>query len=357
MLSYIIRRLLLMIPTLLGMTMVVFLVMALAPGGVGAALQAAEQGMRPEERQAMRLYYEQRYGLGHPLPVQYLRWLNNISPLGFRQNPDGSFGTLAIKAPDLGRSFLRDRPVTAVVAEALPITLLLNIITIPIIYALSITSGIAAARKRGQTFDVASGVVYIALWSMPVMWVGVLLLGFLANRDFLQWFPTGGLSDTLAHTMRFFPSWTDDGFQRGWLLDRLWHLVLPIVCMTYGGFAFLTKLMRASMLENLSADFARTARAKGLSENVVVYRHVLRNSLLPLITVAAGLLPSLLGGSLIVETIFSINGMGRLMVDAIYQRDREIVLSVTFVVGFISLLSLLIADICYALADPRVSYE
>ena len=125
----------------------------------------------------------------------------------------------------------------------------------------------------------------------------------------------------------------DGQFQRGWLLDAIWHLVLPVICISYGGFAFLAKLMRSSVLENLSADFARTARAKGLPENVVLFRHVLSNSLLPLITVAAYILPGMLGGSLIVETIFGINGMGRLMIEAIYMKDRELVMSETLVVG------------------------
>jgi peptide/nickel transport system permease protein len=244
-----------------------------------------------------------------------------------------------------------------VVAEALPITLLLNVLTIPIIYAVAITAGIRAARHRGKAFDVASGTILIGLWSMPTMWIGVMCIGFLANRDFVRMFPTGGLHDTLAATMPFLPAWGAGGWQRGWLLDVLWHLVLPIFCLTYGGFAFLSKLMRASVLENLSADFARTARAKGVSEHLVLYRHVLSNSVLPLITVAAGILPGLLGGSVVVESIFSINGMGRLMIEAINMRDRELVLAQTLVIGVVSLVSLLIADICYAVADPRVSYE
>jgi peptide/nickel transport system permease protein len=141
------------------------------------------------------------------------------------------------------------------------------------------------------------------------------------------------------------------------VLDSLWHLALPVTCLTLGSFAFLSKLMRASILENISADFARTARAKGLSDRVVLYRHVLRNSLLPLITVAASILPGLLGGSVIVESIFSIKGMGKLMIDAIYMKDRELVMSETLVVGIIGLVSLLVADVCYAIADPRVSYD
>ena len=133
--------------------------------------------------------------------------------------------------------------------------------------------------------------------------------------------------------------------------------MLPVVCLTYSGFAFLTKLTRASVLENLQSDYARTARAKGASERAVLWRHVFRNSLLPLITVAASILPGLLIGSVIVETIFSIDGMGRLVVEAVQMRDREVVLSVTLVTGLLTLVSYLLMDICYAVADPRVSYE
>jgi ABC-type dipeptide/oligopeptide/nickel transport system permease component len=254
-------------------------------------------------------------------------------------------------------SFLRNRPVAAIVMERLPITLLLNLTTIPIAYAVAVTTGIFAARHRGKTFDVVSGTTFLALWSIPTMWTGVMAIGFLANKDYLPWFPTTGLHDLTADSMAFLPHWVGGEFQRGWLLDSLWHLVLPIACLTYGEFAFLSKLMRSSMLENLSADFARTARAKGLAENVVLFRHVLSNSILPLITVAAATIPALMGGSVIIEQIFSINGMGRLMIDAIYTRDQEVVLSVTLVVSIVTVVSLLMADICYALADPRITYD
>ena len=151
--------------------------------------------------------------------------------------------------------------------------------------------------------------------------------------------------------------WGGDEWTSGFLADRLWHLVLPVVCLSYGGFAFLSKLVRTSMLENLLSDFARTARAKGVHEHDVLWRHVFRNGLLPLITVSAGLLPALLGGSVIVETIFSIDGMGKLAVEAVKGRDRELVLSLTLISGFLTLIGYLIADLCYAVADPRVSYE
>jgi peptide/nickel transport system permease protein len=359
MLNYIIRRLLLMLPTIVGMTLMVFLVMAISPGGLTAALRTQEGNMRPEQRAKIEAYYNKRYGLDKPPMVQYVRWLNQVMPVGVKDAGSGfpARWREGFKMPDLGESLMRHRPVLDVIAEALPITLLLNIITIPLIYAISVTAGIYAARRRGHAFDVAWGTTSLALWSIPVMWAGVMFLGLFANRDILNLFPAAGLHDLLADQMRFFPSWSGGAFQRGWLLDMLWHLTLPIVCLTYGGFAFLSKLMRASVLENLSADFARTARAKGLSERAVLFRHVLSNSVLPLITVAAGILPGLLGGSLIVESIFSINGMGRLMIEAIYQKDRELVMSETFVIGVVSLISLLIADLCYAAADPRVTYE
>jgi peptide/nickel transport system permease protein len=357
MLSYIIRRLLLMIPTLIGITLLVFLIMALSPGGLGASLKNAEGNMRPEERKAVEAYYKKRYGLDQPIWKQYLRWLHRISPIGFKTDADGNWGRFGFKVPDFGESFLRKQPVMDVFAQAVPVTLLLSLISVPIVYSIAITTGIYAAKKRGQWFDVSTNVVFLALWSMPTMWVGVMLLGYFCNRDKLEWFPTGGLHDTMAQSMAFLPHWVDGQFQRGWLLDALWHLVLPVFCISYGGFAFLARLMRASVLENLYSDFARTARAKGLADNVVLFRHVLSNSLLPLITVAAYILPGLLGGALITEYIFSINGMGRLMIEAIMMKDREIVMSETVVVGFISLVSLLIADVLYAVADPRVAYD
>ena len=143
----------------------------------------------------------------------------------------------------------------------------------------------------------------------------------------------------------------------GFLFDRLWHLVLPVFCLSYGGFAFLSRLTRGAVLENLLSDYARTARAKGVEEKNVLWRHVFRNSLLPLITLAAGLLPSLIGGSVIIEQLFSIDGMGRLAIEAVNARDRELMLSLTMIGGLLTLAGYLIADLCYAIADPRVSYD
>ena len=410
MLTYTLRRLLLVLPTLLGISLVVFLVMALSPGGLTAeSLVPIGGDIKQEQRKAIIAYYNQRYGLDQPLPIQYLTWLNNVSPIGFERDAQGGWGAFSfIKGIDWGNSLHYGRSVSDILSERIPITLLLNILTLPFIYALAIYIGMRAALRRGQRFDVNSNLVLLGLWSAPSMLVGVLLLGFLANSQYLQWFPTAGLSSATADLMPMMPhtshasdvwllffavvlglvfgSWLSrirawgpkrtffsiatsatltlalattgmsGTWVQGFLLDRIWHLILPIICLSYGGLAALAKLTRTSILENLSADFARTAKAKGCSEERVLWGHVMRNSLLPLITVSAGLLPSLLAGSLIVENIFSINGMGQLVVEAVKNRDRELVLAISAISGFLTLAGYLIADLLYAWVDPRVSY-
>lgn len=460
MLIYLLRRIALMVPTLFGITIVVFVVMAAAPGGISAQSLVDGTNLEPETRRALEDYYNRLYGLDQPAPVQYLRWLNNISPIGFSREADGSLGSFSLwKGSDLGVSFRYGRPVIDLLAERLPITLLLNLLSIPLIYAVSIAIGVQAARARGGRFDVASNVVLLGLWSVPTMLAGVLFIGFFASEQYWRWFPTAGLVRREAVDQTFLPwlgSMSDvigmflavglaatllvwaaakapraarrvgggllgaslgylmaadlngmapgglhlvlaaigallvgglaglgsaalriavagglgvgvgiglaraagvEVVQGGYLFDRAWHLVLPVIALSYGGLAFLAKLTRSSLLENLAADYARTARAKGVDEETVLWRHVFRNSLLPLITVSATLLPSLLAGSVIIESIFSIDGMGKLAVEAVQTRDRELVLSVTLISGLLTLAGYLLADIAYAIADPRVSYD
>ena len=458
--TYLVRRILLMFPTLIGITLVVFLVMASSPGGIGAQHLSEGQNLEPQAKKALEDYYNRLYGLDQPAPLQYLRWLNNISPAGFTFDEHHRLAGFSLfKGSDLGTSFRFGRPVRDLVAERVPITLLLNLLSLPLIYAGAIAIGVRAAQERGRAFDIASGGIILALWSVPTMLAGILLIGFLASEQYWHWFPTAGLNRREALDMPFLPHWhhpraglallggllvggallgavgrwlpqracvaamgalgaglgftmadalpggggvivhavlmlaigsalgafaglAGRGFRawgfallgsllgvwisrhwggaewtNGFLADRLWHLVLPVICLSYGGFAFLSKLVRTSMLENLLSDFARTARAKGVREHDVLWRHVFRNGLLPLITVSAGILPALLGGSVIVETIFSIDGMGKLAVEAVKGRDRELVLSLTLISGLLTLIGYLLADLCYAVADPRVSYE
>jgi len=246
--------------------------------------------------------------------------------------------------------------VISLILEALPITMLINLIAFPLIYLVAIPTGMLAAARRGSWFDVLSGGLFIALWSIPVVWAGVLAIGFLANNQYLGLFPVAGLSATDASTMSFLPHMGTNGFERGWLLDMGWHLVLPVVCLVYAGFAVLSRQTRAAMLDNFNADYVRTAKAKGVSRRDIVMRHVFRNSLLPLITMFVSIFPSMLSGSVIVEKIFSIPGMGSLMLEAIGLHDSEIMLANTVMIGCVTLAALLLADILYAVADPRVSY-
>ena len=458
--NYLIRRMLLMMPTLLGITLIVFTIMVAAPGGITVQSLVAGQQLDPQAKKALTDYYNRLYGLDQPAPVQYLRWLNNISPVGFTFDEENHINGFSFwKDMNFGTSFRYGRPALDLIMERIPITLLLNLLSLPLIYLGAIFIGVRAASERGKAFDANSNAVMLMLWSIPTMLAGVLLIGFFANEQYWRWFPTGGLSERAALDMPFLPHWssfgactglilsicagsiaaayaglkikpktrsllmfsigawlghtmvsalneplhwlvaltiiitsaslcyavaksryaplrlsfmlllgaglgaiafhnmTDGEFTRGFLLDRLWHLILPIICLSYGGIAFLAKLTRTAVLENLLADYARTARAKGLPESIVLWRHVFRNSLMPLITVGAALLPSLLAGSVIVETLFSIDGMGKLAVEAVFARDRELVLSITLMSGILTLFGYLIADICYAIADPRVSYE
>ena len=198
-----------------------------------------------------------------------------------------------------------------------------------------------------------------ALWVNWLIWplciAAVLVLISRSNSRMFRTIVFAGLSIGVA--VLFAMQMLSGTFISGFLADRIWHLILPIIVLSYASFASLSKIMRTSILENLNADYARTARAKGVAEDDVLWQHVFRNSLLPLITILAGILPSLLAGSVIVEQIFSIDGMGRLVIEAVQARDRELVLSITLISGILTLIGYLISDILYTLVDPRVQYD
>jgi len=325
--TYIIRRLLLMIPTLLGITVMVFAVSRIAPGDP-VSLSMGPGGQMDAERAAdVRAARMRLYGLDKPVHEQYLTWLGRVVRL------------------DFGDSIKHHRPVIDLIKERLPITLTLNILAFVIVYSVSIPVGVLAAVRHRRFFDRASSVILFMLWSLPVMLVGQMMIGYLCGPD--GWFPPSGLSSNYADDLPFFP----------WLWDRLWHLVLPVVCLSYTGFAYLTKQVRAGMLDNLRADYVRTARAKGLSNRVVILRHAFRNSIIPVITILATLLPAMLAGSVIIERIFSVPGMGLLAFEAVTTRDYNVVMAVATVGGVLNLVGLLLGDIAYAIADPRISFE
>lgn len=511
--SYIIRRLLLMVPTLLGITFMIFMLIALSPGGIGAALQAGQGAMEASSRAEREAYLEERYGLDDPAVVQYLRWLGRISPIKFGQRdqvapsgemvrpprllkppplagswyaadgiprppmverapeaaasvqdrqsafaeaaraysearsayamsrigvqealrryaalaglkgatkPDGKIiesvfvragpdestpelaaamsevralgeasvevyrvalerrkrlielfdirpypedgvglipGVVSLALPDLGTSFSKSQPVKDLIRTRLPVTLMLNLLAVPLIYLIAIPSGMLAATRQGTWIDTLSGALFVALWSIPVVWAGVLMIGFLASDRYLGWFPVAGLHSADADRFAFLPTFGPEGFHRGYVLDTLWHICLPVACIVYGGFAILSKQTRAAMLENFNADYVRTAKAKGVAGRDIVFRHVFRNSLLPLITMFATVFPAMFSGSVVVERIFSIPGMGSLILESINLRDRELLLANVTMIGVVNLLALLMADILYAMADPRISYK
>ena len=506
MLSYLVRRIALMVPTLLGITLMVFMLLALAPGGIGAGLAVQGGQMSDTSRVAqMQAYLEDRYGLNDPVIVQYARWLGRLSPVkfGMRDLRDGNgervpaprsiedpplakafpeapvdvpafvpaagddavpqfkklqrdaegtrreyvgsvrlfkdaiadyaraagsplkerlnakggadprdFADVAfdhaspawpklekaasdmhakhaaavvaqsramaafrarpyppsgipiipdvvsLDTPDLGVAFSKNRPVWDLIAAALPVTLLINLIAFPISYLIAVPTGMLASVRRGSWFDVFSGFLYLSLYSIPTVLAGVFAIGFLANKQYLGWFPVSGLHESGSEAFTFLP-YTDGGglWHRGYLADTLWHVGLPVLCLVYGSFAVLSKQTRASMLDNFNADYVRTAKAKGVARRDVVLRHVFRNSLLPLITMFVGIFPAMLAGSVVIERIFTVPGMGSLIIEAIDLRDRELILADTFLIACVNMLALLLADVLYAAADPRVSYD
>ena len=330
--TYVLKRLLLMIPTLLGITALTFAIIQLAPGDpamlrIGSSLQ----GTIGEQQLAQAIIEKTRkeFGLDQPIHIQYWLWLKKIATL------------------DFGRSYKDNRPVMERIWERLPITLQLNIISIILVYVLAIPIGIFSSTHQYSFSEKVTTVFLFILYSLPSFWVATLLILFLGGGDYLHWFPITGISSLNADQMRFFP----------WLLDRLWHLVLPVSCLTYGALAYVSRQMRAGMLETIRQDYIRTARAKGLTENAVIFKHALRNSLIPIVTLLGFLLPALFGGSVIIESIFTIPGMGQLGFEAILSRDYPVIMAIEVIAAFLTLLGLLIYDLCYALVNPTISLE
>jgi ABC-type dipeptide/oligopeptide/nickel transport system permease component len=342
MVNYILRRFALLVPTLIGMSFILFSVVRAAPGltssqAFGTANTGNEGAMQSNElheqmRQAAlrRLHMIDENGKPIPLPLQFTGWLWD--------SVRGKFGE-SIQYKGV--------PVLDLIEERLPTTLALNVISTLLIYLIAIPGGMLSATQRAGTFDRLWGLGSLALYSLPQIWIGGLLIGYLANPQNLGWFPPAGLHSLDTDHFTFFL------YSR----DYLWHLVLPLALYTYGGFAVMSKQMRASILDNLDMDYSRTARAKGVPALTVLTRHVFRNSLIPLIVMSAGLLPGLLGGSIVVEEIFSIKGMGQLAIEATRARDLPVIQATAFIGSVLSLISLLLADLAMAIADPRVSYD
>jgi len=327
--SYFVRRLLLIIPTLFGISIISFLIIHLAPGDPAAfKLGQEELGGQPLTAQMIN---ETRalYGLDQPLSVQYVRWFKRIVTL------------------DFGESLRDHRPVIAKLRERIPVSIMLSAISLLLAYLLAIPLGIYSATHQHAAGERLITVLLFALYSLPNFWLATMVIVYLGGGDFWNVFPVYGLQSS------GYESWT--WWQQ--LRDEIWHLILPVTCMTYYTLAVLSRYMRTGMLETIRQDFIRTARAKGLSERVVVYRHALRNSLIPIITLMADVLPALVGGSIVVETLFSIPGMGLLSYEAVFSRDYPLLMGIFILSALMTLAGILISDFLYTLVDPRIGYE
>lgn len=332
MLIYIARRILLMVPTLIGITLLLFVVLQLAPGDPAAVKFGGMDGgggmNAGEEVEAAITKFRQKHRLDDPLLTQYLVWIGHVATL------------------DFGYEF--NRPNVEVRVELwrrMKVTLSITGISVVLIYLLAIPLGILSAVKQGTAIDKVSTLGLFLLYSLPTFWAGLMLI-IIFGKTGLDWLPILGLHDKDAATM------TDWQYVK----DMALHLVLPVATFTYGGLAYLSRQMRVGMLETIHQDYIRTARAKGLSERTVIYRHALRNSVIPVITVFASILPILIGGSLIVEVVFGIPGMGNYTYEGVLRRDYNVVMATTTMTAFMTLFGFLLSDILYAMVDPRISY-
>lgn len=336
--SYLLKRLALMIPTFVGVTLIGFLVMHLAPGdpaelraagglggrgGAGVSLQ--KRGVVDQALADWRALY----GLDKPLHVQYLVWMRNLFTL------------------DFGQSFKDNQPVWSKIVERLPVTLKLELLSLLLVYLVAIPLGVYSATHPYSLGDQLTTLAAFALFSIPVVWAATMALVFICGGDFYYWFPPSGLTSIDYETT--WPVWDK-------IRDQAWHLFLPVVLLSYASFAGLSRYMRSSMLEVLRQDFVQVARAKGLSERVVILKHALRNSLIPQVTIMAELLPGLIGGSVIIETVFSIPGMGQLGYEAVLARDYPVVLALLTVSAILTMIGILLSDVLLAAVDPRIAF-
>lgn len=320
MLAYLLKRVLYAIPLLFGLLTVTFFIIHLAPGDPTSVY--IQSSVDPQYAANLR----HSLGLDEPLPVRYVKWVSSML--------QGDFGI----------SFSKHAPVQRILAETLPNTLLLAGFALLFNFFIGIVIGIVTALKRRTRLDHTVNIVSLFLYSMPEFWLGLMLILWFSLA--IPLFPASGMHSPLA---QYLPP-------LDYALDVLHHLILPVAVLGIASAAATARYMRGSLLEVIHQDYIRTARAKGLSEVVVIGKHALRNALLPIITVFGLSFPFLLGGAVIVETVFAWPGMGKLTVEAIFSRDYPLIIASTLVSGVMVIVGNLIADILYAVVDPRIRY-
>ena len=336
--AYLVQRVFLLVVTFVVITMIGFGIVSLAPGDpvelfFAGGLAAGAEGIDAErlaEVERAKDELRRQLGLDRPLYVQYGLWFGRIV------------------RGDLGRSFKDRRLVSEKILERMQLTITLNSLAILVTFAVAIPLGILSAVKTRSVADRLSTLLVFMLYSLPSFWVGTLIIVFFCGGDFWAWFPAAGL-----HSLEYEQSWP---LGRRFA-DYMHHLAMPLLVTTYGTFAFLSRVLRTSMLEAKEQDYVRTARAKGVAESVVILKHVLRNSIIPIVTNIGGLLPALIGGSVIIETIFSLPGLGYLGYQAVLARDYPVVLALLSVSSALTLVGILISDLMLVVVDPRITFQ
>jgi len=319
--GYILKRTLQAIPILLGASTLIFFLMHAAPGDPTSIY------IRPDIDPAVVEQMRKNLGLDQPVHVQYVKWVSSFA------------------RGDFGYSFSQKRPIADIIKDTLPNTLLLSGVAMVIIFTLGILIGTIQAVRQYSLIDNVATVIAFFFYSMPSFWFGLMLILLLSYK--LQWLPASQMTSV---NFEFLPT------SEQWI-DRLKHLLMPALALGIGAAAGVARYMRSGMLEQIHQDYVRTARAKGLSETVVIFKHAMRNALIPVVTLLGLYLPFLVGGAVLIETIFAWPGMGRLIIGAIFQRDYPVVLASAFVLSIMVILGNLIADILYSVVDPRVRVE
>lgn len=333
-----------MIPTFFGITIVTFVLINLAPGSpVEQRLQAIRFGssgggggsssgsvntrgdsaVNEEIIEALK----KQYGFDKPLHERYIIWLKNLSRL------------------DFGESFTYQEPVIDVIKSKFPVSLQFGIASLILTYLVCIPLGIRKAIKAGGAFDRITAILLNLTYSIPPLVLGIFLIVVFAGK--LNMFPIGGLQSDDYESLSSF----------GKIIDRAHHFVLPLICYMIGGFTELSVLMRNSMLDVIKSDFVRTARAKGLSEKVVVFKHALRNALIPIATGLGGFFGAFLAGSLIIEQMFNLDGIGLLGYQSILSRDYNVIMGITFISSMLLMFGRVFSDVIYVLIDPRIDFK
>jgi microcin C transport system permease protein len=346
MIAYIFKRLLLMVPTLFGILLVTFLIVQFVPGGPVEQLvqQLRSEGeARGEVSVSTNSVYRGHKGMDEAK-------LNELKAMYGFDKPATERFWMMIKSYasfDLGKSFFHNKGVWELIKEKLPVSVSLGLWTFLLTYAVSLPLGIAKAVRHGSRFDLITSTLILVGYAIPGFVLGVVLLVLFGGGSFLQWFPLRGL--------------TSDNFESlsvgAKIVDYFWHLTLPLVCMVLGSFAVTTLLTKNTMLEEIRKQYVMVARAKGLSERVVLVKHVLRNALIPIITgFPAAFIGAFFTGSLLIETLFSLDGLGLLSFDSVVKRDYPVVLGTLYVFSLIGLVAKLLNDVLYVWVDPRVQF-